>query len=69
MHEDIKVTDGVWKFVGNPSLICVCLSGKGCIQFPERGYNGAYPFVNEDSTKTSGKICTRVWKFFPKEEC
>lgn len=65
MHEDIQVSNGVWKFTGNPSLICECLSGKGCIQFPERSNDGSNPFVAEDSTKPSGKICTRIWKFQP----
>lgn len=69
MHNDIQVTNGVWKFVGNPELICECLSGKGCIQFPEKSNNGNNPFVSEDSTKTSGKICERVWKFHPYNTC
>lgn len=69
MHEDIQVSNGVWKFTGNPSLICECLSGKGCIQFPEMSNNGSNPFVAEDSSKPSGKICTRVWKFQPYKTC
>lgn len=69
MHEDIVVSNGVWKFTGNPDLICKCLSGKGCIQFPEKSNNGNNPFVSEDSTKTSGKICERVWKFHSYKTC
>ena len=69
MHEDIVVSNGVWKFTGNPEVACKCLSGKGCIQFPEKSNNGNNPFVSEDSTKTSGKICERVWKFHPYKTC
>lgn len=70
MHDDIQVTNGVWKFTGNPSLICKCLPGKGCIQFPEKNdpFNDN-PFVSKDPTKASGKICTRVWKFHQYKIC
>ncbi len=67
MFDDIIVENGSWKFTGNKDLICACLSGKGCIQFPDK-VNPFYPFVDVVSKDYTGKLCTRVWKFYPNKK-
>lgn len=66
MHEDIVVSNGVWKFVGNPELVCQCMSGKNCIQFPERKIE-TNPFLQLKDSAT--KLCVRVWKFHSYKTC
>lgn len=64
MHEDIVVSNGVWKFVGNPEVACKCLHSHKCTQFPEKVIN-VTPFVQLKDSAT--KLCVRVWKFHPNK--
>ena len=64
MHEDIVVSNGVWKFVGNPEVACKCLHSHKCTQFPEKKID-ATPFVQLKDSAT--KLCVRVWKFHPNK--
>lgn len=64
MHEDVVVSNGVWKFVGNPELICGGMPGKGCIQFPDKTIE-TNPFLQLKDSAT--KLCVKVWKFHPNK--